>query len=488
MAIDWHYLYQGERRPLRPLASASLVTAAVREHLPTVAARLARSTRLSLDGTVPEGALLVRGDPAKLREVQDYADVRWARPLLADSQGRELGLTDEVVVGFLPTTSARRKRALCKELNCRWDVLRPHVWLLTLAERAIDAPLAAARHLAAQDQFVEYACPNMLQAARWEGAQVSLPSGLWHLENRGQLGGAPGADVGALQAWELTQGSPNLHAAVLDTGVAVDHPALAANLAPGYDFNGQDEDPRPDGGSDLAAHGTACAGLIAAVPGPAAWGVAPKCRVVPLRAQRWMTWASWGAAFRWTVGRAGVLCFAGSLSPNDETTAALADLEALGVLVVAASGNDGSLQVAYPASTHTVLAVGASTEFDELAVYSNGGPGLDLVAPGGGGGSRGLSTTDLPGDQGFNPAGEFCLADDASGFFGTSAACAVAAGAACLVRSYRPALSPAEVRQLLCQTAERIDPARATYDANQWSPRYGAGRINVGRALRELSP
>src|SRR6201999_3271999 len=55
-----------------------------------------------------------------------------------------------------------------------------------------------------------------------------------------------------------------------------------------------------------------------------------------------------------------------------------------GVLVVAASGNEGEASVAYPARNVNVLAVGGTTEHGCLADYSNSGHGLDLVAPGGG--------------------------------------------------------------------------------------------------------
>ena len=55
-----------------------------------------------------------------------------------------------------------------------------------------------------------------------------------------------------------------------------------------------------------------------------------------------------------------------------------------GVVVVAAAGNDQTNQLAYPAREPPVISVGATTRDRCLADYSNGGAGLDLVAPGGG--------------------------------------------------------------------------------------------------------
>ena len=55
-----------------------------------------------------------------------------------------------------------------------------------------------------------------------------------------------------------------------------------------------------------------------------------------------------------------------------------------GVAVVGAAGNDETDQIAYPARAAGVISVGATTRDRCLADYSNGGSGLDLVAPGGG--------------------------------------------------------------------------------------------------------
>jgi serine protease len=55
-----------------------------------------------------------------------------------------------------------------------------------------------------------------------------------------------------------------------------------------------------------------------------------------------------------------------------------------GAIIVGAAGNDQDEQIAYPARVPGVISVGATTRDRCLAAYSNGGSGLDIVAPGGG--------------------------------------------------------------------------------------------------------
>jgi len=68
-----------------------------------------------------------------------------------------------------------------------------------------------------------------------------------------------------------------------------------------------------------------------------------------------------------------------------------------GVLVVAAAGNEAHRAIAYPARAPYVVSVGATTEHGCLAAYSNDGPGLTIVAPGGG------PDANLPGDPDCHP-------------------------------------------------------------------------------------
>src|SRR5262249_32548401 len=126
----------------------------------------------------------------------------------------------------------------------------------------------------------------------------------WHLNNTGQGGGTPGADVKAPAAWDLTTGSSSIVIAVVDDGVEKTHPDLAANIfvnsheipgngidddgngyiddVNGWDFSGNDNDASP-GASDF--HGTSVAGVAAGRGnnGIGVTGACQTCRILPVK-------------------------------------------------------------------------------------------------------------------------------------------------------------------------------------------------------------
>jgi len=108
-----------------------------------------------------------------------------------------------------------------------------------------------------------------------------LDGTLWGLQNTGQFGGLPGADVNVVRAWDLTTGDTNMVVAVIDTGVNYNHGDLAAQMWRNPDEipgNGIDDDNNgiiddvfginavADTGDPLDdhGHGSHCAGTIGA--------------------------------------------------------------------------------------------------------------------------------------------------------------------------------------------------------------------------------
>ena len=316
--------------------------------------------------------------------------------------------------------------------------------------------------------------------------------------------------VGAFEAWDITQGEASMVVGVIDSGVLA-HPALAGQTVAGYDFisdpalaadgDARDADPTDMGdkgaGNGLSLwHGTHVAALIAgkANDGESVAGLAPGCRVMPLRAL--------GRGGGLVSDVADAILFASAQLTTDDgrrlsaplrvlnlslgTTAYSAELESAcstafgeGVLLVAASGNDGG-PVLYPALFPTVLAVGAVDGMLNGTAYSSRGPQVGLCAPGG------FSLQDAQGD-GWPDAVPSAARDetlypapfDVVYQAGTSQAAPHVSAAAALLLSLDPALPRSQLRSRLEQSA--LDRGQPGAD-----DLHGWGLVQVHTALKRL--
>jgi len=156
--------------------------------------------------------------------------------------------------------------------------------------------------------------------------------------------------------------------------------------------------------------------------------------------------------------------------------------------------------VSYPASlsssgTSTLaiaLAVGASTDWDYRADYSQYGSALDVVAPSSGGFAA-ITTTDRQGEAGYNQTGTSETTgpdplphiDYTSTFGGTSSATPLVSGIVALMLSRNPTLTAVEVRDKLRASADKIGGVTYPNNFNQY---YGYGRVNAKAALDLVDP
>jgi hypothetical protein len=136
--------------------------------------------------------------------------------------------------------------------------------------------------------------------------------------------------------------------------------------------------------------------------------------------------------------------------------------------------------VAYPANHPSVIAVGATAEFDYRSDFSQYGEDLDVVAPGAGG-LVGIVTTDRTGTLGYDSGSDYT-----TDFGGTSASSPITAGTMALLLSRHPDLTATEARTLLRMTAEKV--GRVTYSGGEANAGglnlyYGYGRVHAGRLL-----
>ncbi|MFH1107873.1 MAG: S8 family serine peptidase [Planctomycetota bacterium] len=292
----------------------------------------------------------------------------------------------------------------------------------------------------------------------------------WALLNTGQTVndqiGTAGADIRALPAWDIYPGSSSIVVAIVDTGVDP-HPEFADRLLEGYVAPSAGGDPYST--LDTASHGTHVAGIIGAATGNGVGiaGINDKAWLLPVRVFQGNlgTEASTAEGIVWAVDHgANVIVVPLQF---DDGTQVLADAVAYAaerdVVVVAPAGQTASPEVAFPAAFDGCIAVSSTTNTDILATFSNYGPQVDLSAP-----SQDIWSTRSGGAYGFETRA------------GSASAAAHVAGVASLIRSYAPQLTAVEVRRILTDSADDLgDPG--------WDPKFGAGRINAGRAL-ELTP
>ena len=341
----------------------------------------------------------------------------------------------------------------------------------------------------------------------------------WHLVNTGQAaftpeGGTPGADMRMSDAIRDGLNGKGVRLAVVDTGLEICHPDLAANVEPGQSFNfvfgliAGASLTDPFNFDLLGDHGTSVAGVAAAVAnnGAGGRGVAPD---VSLRGYNVGTLFladpelgllrslggsdsfpdSAGAhVFNMSFGSVGS---AENSEPDFVRLLQMGTSElrsGLGALYVKAAGNEFDVC----ASRHPLHAeigclssnsdpdqnlpyminVGAFNADDVKSSYSSAGANLWVVAPGGEGGfgGPGIITTDQAGTaKGFaqagaapgtggdliDPDGDYMAA-----FGGTSSAAPATAGAIAVLLGVNPQLTWRDVKHILASTARQIDPDR----------------------------
>jgi subtilisin family serine protease len=280
-------------------------------------------------------------------------------------------------------------------------------------------------------------------------------------------------------AWPMSTGSPTLTIAIVDTGIDLGHPDLAAKIVPGYDFVNNDDDPSDDEG-----HGTHVAGIAGAISnnGQGVAGVAWNPRLMPVKVldSEGIGWYSWIASgITWAADH-GARIINLSLTGDDASSTlqnAVNYAYSKGCLIVAAAGNDyeHGNPVKYPAAFPHVVAVAATTYKDEHASYSETGSYVDLAAPGG----DATSNSD-PDPNHWIMSTYWRGQASYAKIVGTSQAAPHVAGLAALIWSVNPNLSHDQVESIMENTT--VDLGSAGRDDT-----FGYGRIDAMAALASVA-
>jgi len=252
-------------------------------------------------------------------------------------------------------------------------------------------------------------------------------------------------------AWDVSQGSGSVVVGIVDEGVDYTHPDLAANFGSqkGYDFVDEDSDPFPDS-LYKETHGTHVSGTVAGVLNNGV-GVSGMANVTLLSARCLDengsgTYEDIIDGIRWCAQQ-GVRVISMSLG-GSSGSATLEEAvnyasDTMGVLLVAAAGNDGMGEISYPAAYAACVAVGALDTTGDRAWFSNYGYSLDVMAPGVGV----VSTIPMSGYDFYD---------------GTSMATPHVSGLSALVFSVNSSLTNEDVRTILEGTA--MDMGDAGWD------------------------
>jgi hypothetical protein len=213
-------------------------------------------------------------------------------------------------------------------------------------------------------------------------------------------------NIGVDIAWNTERGDPSIVIGVIDTGLETTHPDLAANVwtnpgeiagngldddqngyvddVHGYDFAYNDPIP-----NDVFGHGTACAGIIAAVQDNnlGVTGIAPLCRIAGIKTaiDSGYLYDSANVPGMIYCADQGFSVISMSFYSDDVT---LAERDAIdycwdhNVVPVAAAGNDARVFPYYPAAYENVISVAALDPALNKAGFSNWGTWVDVAAPG----------------------------------------------------------------------------------------------------------
>jgi len=485
-------------------------------------------------------------DKAKIeKSLSKHRLVKRMGPITHFSDQSVTFMTNELVIKFKEQISSSKLDEIAERLSLKVIRTLPYAQntYVLRAETLASYDLLEDINELAKTDSVEYAEPNLVTTAINDFTPNDF---LFADQPHHQV-------INTEDAWDTTQGNNDIIIAVVDSGCDIDHPDFANPSASSwdkvyepFDFANMDSDPINTGRN--GEHGTKSCGIATANAdnNEGVAGVAPGCRLMPIRRYSRGSDTEYADMYVWIAGFdpesrdpdfPDRISFGADVISNsfglqqDAISGVMQDAldyitdhgrDGRGCVVVFSVGNDNDdftvLHNPGAADEHggrqwaayeRTIAVASSTisppdAAEVKASSSSFGSALDVCAPGGGprgtGERRTMSTDNV--DGGDTAGSASATTNDYSDFGQTSCACPQVAGTAALMLSVNPGLTWQEVRQIIRDTAEHIDldntdpdgqwidtDGDGEVDFSQW---YGFGRVNahraVSRARDELPP
>ena len=296
------------------------------------------------------------------------------------------------------------------------------------------------------------------------------------------------------EAWDTVKGEDgSVVIAIIDSGVELDHPDLAANLwtnpneiadngidddgngyiddMHGWNFANNSADPSPLGSTGNDYHGTAVAGAAVGVAdnGIGVAGTSWNAEFMALNiscgaGSRRLCHDNDGVMYAANNGADIINASYGAFSYSTTRRRIIQAALTLGSLVVAPAGNAGihmRWHVSYPAGYPETLSVCGTQSASDVNYY-NYGYTVDVCAAG-----RSVWTTGLN--------------DSYRARSGTSFSTPLVSGIAALVKTEFPSYTPIQIREQLRATADNID----AINGMNYTGLLGRGRVNAERAVND---
>ena len=376
---------------------------------------------------------------------------------------------DTVIVQFRPGVTAAQQAAVLAGAP-----IVSTIYGTTTKVARVSNPVAAAARLN-RSALVQYAEVNKILRATATPNDPRFGE-LYGLNNTGQGGGTPDADIDAPEGWDLAglgafPSSGGVKVGVVDTGILATHEDLTGKLANCAQSRGVlpvlAGSIQVGSCADDNGHGTHVSGTITgnANNGKGVTGVAfnsplAMCRALggPLGSGSTSDVAN---CINWDTDQ-GAKVISMSLGGGDSTTLHNAVQRAWnngnGAIVIAAAGNDGDSTVNYPAGYAEVVSVAATDNKDARASFSNANADVEIAAPG---------VNVLSSYNGSNSS--------YTTLSGTSMATPHVAGVAAIIRGKNPTFTAAQTRTKLDASVDDLGPAGRDTS-------FGFGRVNLAKA------